>query len=101
MTSSDAAVQERLTGLVARGFQFIHPTGPDGALEEVIGVRIHDDMIDVVRLLAEDRVAATRMRHDEENILAPKAVLWQSTGHVIPVLDDVLALHDRHVRAPV
>lgn len=85
----------KLGNLVDRGFQFVHPTGPDGAVEAVIGVRMHEDVIDVVHLRGSDDVTAARMSADEADILTPDAVLWQSSGDAAAVLDEVLALPDR------
>lgn len=91
-------IQERLRRLVARGFQFIHPTGPEGTLEAVVGVRVHDNVIDVLQLHAENDVRAARMSPNEANVLAPKAAFWQSVGHVATVLDELRALPDRRGR---
>lgn len=89
-----SAIQERLRRLIARGFQFIHPTGPEGTLEAVVGVRVHNNVMDVVQLHAENDVSAARMAPDEANLLAPKAVFWRSAGNVATVLDELLALPD-------
>lgn len=85
---------DKLTHLIDRGFQFVHPTGPDGTVEAVIGVRLHDGVIDVVRVLASDDVTAVRMSADEADILTPETILWQSTGEASAVLDELLALPD-------
>lgn len=89
-----ADAQAQLRQLVARGFQFTHPTGPDGALEAVVGVRVHDNVVDMVRLHAEDDVAARRVPSDEPDVLEPTVVLWQSAGDVDTVLNELLSLPD-------
>lgn len=84
----------RLRALVERGFRFVHPTDADGELAAVVGVRVHDNVVDVVKLRDEDDVLAMRMPGSEADILSPRRTLWQSTGHVSDVLDEVLALPD-------
>lgn len=84
---------DRLVGLIERGFQFMHPTGSDGRLQAVVGVRVHGNVIDLVQLHAENDVTATRMPVGED-IMAPKTVLWQVHGSVADVLDEVLSLPD-------
>lgn len=86
--------ENRLHALIDRGFQFIHPTDAAGQVIAVVGIRVHDNVVDVVRLNAEDDVLATRMPGTEPDILAPSTVLWQSTGAAPRVLDDLLALPD-------
>lgn len=93
VTSRDAdATEHRLRELIARRFQFVHPTGPDGTLKAVVGVRVLDAIVDVVQMHAEDNVIATRMPASEADILAPSKVIWQSSGDVCAVLDELLAL---------
>lgn len=48
--------------------------------------------VDVVQMHAEDAVFATRVPVSEADVLAPSRVIWQSSGDVCAVLDDVLAL---------
>lgn len=86
------ATERRLLDLVDRGYQFVHPTDSAGAVRAVVGVRVHDTVIDVVKLHAENDVVATRMPAGEVDILAPRKVLWQRAGHVTKVLDELLAL---------
>lgn len=99
-SSSEAATQTddidaRLRELVARGFQFIPPRDADGEVVALIGVRGHDDVIDVVQICSEDDVVATRMPSDEEDVFAPSTVTWQTMGPAADVLADLLALPDR------
>jgi hypothetical protein len=90
-----------LNRLVARGYQFVHPRNAEGEVVAVVGIRVHDNVIDVVRLHAEDDVHATRMPGDERDILAPKKVFWQSSGTARKVLTEVLALPEDHVPGSV
>src|SRR5690606_5150569 len=78
MTSSaeEPEYSTQLRQLVARGFRFVHPTDASGQLAAVVGVRVHDGVIDVVRLEAEDDVSAMRIPADEDDVMAPRRVLW-------------------------
>ena len=87
-------IESGLQELVARGYQFVHPADDRGEVLAVVGVRVHDDVVDVVRLNAEDDVEATRMPGTEENILEPERWLWRRRGHGTQVLSEVLALPD-------
>ncbi|MBA0127515.1 hypothetical protein H0B56_18375 [Haloechinothrix sp. YIM 98757] len=89
-------MEERLHELISRGYQFVHPTDAEGAVVAVVGVRVHDDVVDVVKLHAENDVHAVRMPGDEADIMAPDTVLWQSTGTVHEVLDKLIALPDEY-----
>jgi hypothetical protein len=95
MTSHEpASAAEQLRELVARGFQFVHPCDSDGEVLAVVGIRAHDNVIDVVRLMSEDEVVAARMPGDEQDVLQPSRVTWQSTGEVHSVLTELLELPD-------
>ena len=84
----------RLRELINRGYRFIHPASPDGAVIAIIGIRAHDNVIDVIVLNSEDDVRATRMPDDEDDIYAPRTTLWQTEGDIESVLDELLALPD-------
>lgn len=84
--------EHQLRRLVDRGFRFVHPTDADGELAEVVGVRVHDDVVDVVKLRGENDVLAMRLPSDEVDVLMPQRVLWQSTGYVSAVLAELLSL---------
>ncbi|WP_409462066.1 hypothetical protein [Amycolatopsis sp. GA6-003] len=88
-------LEEGLQQLIARGYQFVHPTDGSGEVQAVVGVRVHDNVVDVVRLNAEDDVEATRLPGSEHNIFAPTATLWRSRGEANQVLGEVLALPER------
>jgi hypothetical protein len=84
----------RLQGLIKRGFRFAHPHDSQGALVAIVGIRVHDGVIDIVQLYSEDDADAARIPGDEPDVLFPRNVLWRSTGAALAVLDDVLALAD-------
>jgi hypothetical protein len=95
-TQADSGtLEDRLQSLMTRGFQFVHPRGADGALVAVVGVRAHDDVIDVVRLNAEDDAEAMRIPGDEPDVLAPSTRLWSRSGDTFTVLDQLLGLPER------
>ncbi len=97
-TSADTDV--RLRELIARGFQFIHAHDEHGELVSVVGVRAHHNVIDVVQLRGEDDVVAARMPGDEQDVLAPSRVAWQTVGEASSVLDDLLGLPDELALRP-
>lgn len=104
MTSSRDAVkavetEQALRKLIDRGYRFVHPRDACGDVLAVVGVRAHGSVVDVVRLEAEDDVIATRLPADEPDILAPRTLLWRSSGEVQTVIDDLLALGD-HEHVP-
>ncbi|MDV6011218.1 hypothetical protein [Haloechinothrix sp. LS1_15] len=92
-----ADIDSALQQLIERGFQFVHPTDANGVLLAVVGVRVHDNVVDVVTLRAENDVQAERVPGDESDILAPTTVLWQVTGTAQHVLDELLALPDDRI----
>lgn len=87
-------IESGLQELINRGYQFVHPTDETGEVLAVVGVRVHDNVVDVVRLNAEDDVTATRMPGTEENIFEPEKWLWRSRGEAAVVLTELLALPD-------
>ncbi|MFF0146500.1 hypothetical protein ATK36_3694 [Amycolatopsis sulphurea] len=91
---SSADVESGLQELIARGYRFVHPTDERGEVQAVVGVRAHDNVVDVVRLRAEDDAEATRLPGGEKNIFAPATCLWRSRGPAPEVLGEVLALPD-------
>ncbi|MDT8910712.1 hypothetical protein [Amycolatopsis sp. PS_44_ISF1] len=99
---SEPALLDLETGLqelIARGYQFVHPADERGEVLAVVGVRVHDDVVDVVRLNGEDDVVALRVPGTEENILDPETWLWRSEGAATEVLVEVLALPDESAAA--
>ncbi|PKV93310.1 hypothetical protein ATK30_4152 [Amycolatopsis echigonensis] len=102
MSSAEAAVvgsafdiERGLQQLIARGYRFVHQTDGSGEMQAVVGVRVHDNVVDVVRLNAEDDVEAARLPGNEQNIFAPTSTLWRSRGEASQVLGEVLALPER------
>jgi len=87
-------IETGLAELIARGYQFVHPADENGQVLAVVGVRVHDDVVDVVRLNAEDDVEATRMPGSEDNIFEPERWLWRRQGDGVSVLTEILALPD-------
>ncbi|MGW7530783.1 hypothetical protein [Amycolatopsis sp. NPDC054798] len=95
VVDSVSDIEQGLQELIARGYQFVHPTDGSGEVQAVVGVRVHDNVVDVVRLNAEDDAEATRLPGSEQNIFAPTATLWRSRGEAGRVLGEVLALPER------
>ncbi|GAA4539020.1 hypothetical protein [Amycolatopsis samaneae] len=87
-------IESGLQELISRGYQFVHQSDERGEVSAVVGVRVHDQVVDVVRLNSEDDVEATRMPGGEENIFEPERWLWRSRGEGARVLTEVLALPD-------
>jgi hypothetical protein len=99
ITSLDGVITDLDTGLrqlIASGYQFVHPRDARGEVVEIVGIRVHDHVVDVVRLNAEDDAIAMRMPGDEADILSPRRVHWQLAGPVVEVLTRVLALPEDH-----
>lgn len=100
MTSSrDATARAtvRLNALMLRGFQFLYPRDHKGELAAVVGVRAHDNVIDIVRLHDENDAVATRMPADEVNVLVPTRYSWQRTGPACRVIEELLELPDDRI----
>jgi hypothetical protein len=83
-----------LVALVGRGFRFAHHRDAAGDLVAIQGVRVHDNVVDVVVLRGEDEAKAVRMPGDEPDILAPATTLWRTTGPAPTVLATLLNLPD-------
>src|SRR6266540_2614362 len=94
--SAGGSTEDRILELRARGFTFIDPRDEGGEVVAVVGVRAHDNVIDVVRLHSEDEAIAFRMPNDDD-ILAPTRVFWRHEGSVCEVLGELLALPDDRV----
>lgn len=85
-----------LEGLMARGFQFVHPKDENGQVLAVRGFLAHDGVIDVVHLYAEDDAFAFRVPNDERDLISPKNTMWCSRGPARDVLEELLTLPRRH-----
>ena len=94
---SAVSTEDQLRALRARGFRFVNPRDEHGEIVAVVGVRAHDNVLDVVRLNAEDDVVASRLPDDAGDILAPTTVLWRQAGSAGDVLGGLLALPDDRV----
>ncbi|PPK62389.1 uncharacterized protein DUF397 [Actinokineospora auranticolor] len=96
ITTPDAAhaAEAYLRKLVSRGFEFLHPRDPSGEIAAVVGVRAHHNVIDVVRLHAEDEVIATRLPADADDVLNPSSWLWRREGWAAEVLRQMIDLPD-------
>ena len=90
------SVDAQLRALVDRGFRFVDPRDEQGEVVAVVGVRAHDGVIDVVEILGEDEVVATRMPPDQD-VLDPRRVYWREQGPASAVLARLLLLADGHV----
>ena len=88
-----ASTETQLRALRARGFTFIDPRDWNGDVVAVVGVRAHDNVIDIVRLHGEHDVVASRVPSDED-VLSPRRILWQRKGSARDVLAGLLALPD-------
>ncbi|WP_245614476.1 DUF397 domain-containing protein [Actinokineospora inagensis] len=98
ITTPDAshAAEAYLRKLVSRGFEFLHPRDASGEIAAVVGVRAHHNVIDVVRLHAEDEVIASRLPGDTDDVLNPNPdeVLWRREGWAVEVLRQMIDLPD-------
>ncbi|MBB5156628.1 hypothetical protein [Saccharopolyspora phatthalungensis] len=91
---------KRLRQLVARGFRLMPPVrDKDGELMALIYVRPHGDIIDIVELRGEDDVRAARVPRDDRIRDDRASTHWRTAGSVCEVLDQVLALPERLIRA--
>jgi hypothetical protein len=87
-------ITDRLEALINRGFQFTHPHDSSGALVAIVGIRVHNGVIDIVQLYSEDDADAARVPGDEPDVLFPRTVLWRDSGSALNALDGMLALED-------
>lgn len=90
------SVDAQLRALVRRGFQFVDPRDDNGDVLAVVGVRAHDDVIDVIELHGEDNAVATRMPPGQ-NVLAPRQIYWREQGPASVVMAKLLFLADDQV----
>ena len=88
-----ASVDAQLRALVGRGFRFVDPRDEHGDVVAVVGVRAHDNVVDVIEIHGEDDAIATRMPPDQD-VLAPRRVYWREQGPASVVLAKMLFLAD-------
>lgn len=91
-----ANTDSMLRALVARGFRFVDPRDENGEVVAVVGVRAHDEVIDVLQLHGEDEAIATRIPGDQD-VFQPTRVFWREEGDAGQVLARLLALPDDRV----
>jgi hypothetical protein len=90
---SAGSTEAQLLELRARGFRFIDPRDEGGEVVAVVGVRAHDNVLDVVRLHSEDHAIAMRLPGGED-ILRPTRIFWCQEGPANEVMSSLLALPD-------
>lgn len=90
-------ITEKLRALMAKGYRFAHPRGADGQVVAVTGFRAHHDVVDVVQLYGERDADAVRMAGSEQDIMAPRQILWRTSGTPDTVIADLLELAEPEV----
>jgi len=73
-------------------FEFATDQAADGSIEALVGVRVHDGVIDIFELYGEDEATATRLPDSEPNIMLARTVLWHTRGTAYEVIDELLSL---------
>lgn len=89
-----ADIDQRLLRMRALGFKFAAGRDNTGAIADLVAVRVHHGVIDIVELYGEDDVLATRIPGDEPDIARPRTVLWRMSGSAVDVLDGLLDVPD-------
>jgi hypothetical protein len=87
-------VAEQLADLTARGFAFSDTRDARGNVVVISGVRLHDNVKDIVQLYGEQDADAVRVPRAEVDIAFPRTVLWRVTGAPSAVLNSLLTLAD-------
>lgn len=82
----------RLQAMRALHFEFATDQADDGSIEALVGVRVHDGVIDIFELYGEDDATATRLPDSEPNIMLARTVLWHTRGTSYEVIDALLGL---------
>ena len=90
------SVDFQLRALVGKGFRFVDPRDEHGDVVAVVGVRAHDNVLDVVELHGEDDAVATRMPPDQD-LLSPRRFHWREQGPASVVMAKLLSLPDRYL----
>ena len=85
-------ISARLQTMRALDFEFATDQAADGSIEALVGVRVHDGVIDIFELYGEDEATATRLPDSEPNIMLARTVLWHTRGTAYEVIDALLAL---------
>lgn len=87
-------ITDGLQALITRDFQFTHPRDANGTLIAVVGIRVHNGVIDIVQIYGEHDADAARIPGEEPDVLFPRTVLWRTTGSAREVVQAALALGD-------
>ena len=87
-------VATQLADLTARGFAFSDTRDARGNVVVISGIRLHDNVKDIVQLFGEQDADAVRVPRTEPDIVFPRTVLWRVTGSPSTVLNSLLALAD-------
>lgn len=90
------SVDFQLRALVGKGFRFVDPRDEHGDVLAVVGVRAHDNVLDVVELRGEDDAVATRMPPDQD-LLSPRRYHWREQGPASVVMAKLLSLPDDYL----
>ncbi|MQA07721.1 MAG: hypothetical protein GEU98_04045 [Pseudonocardiaceae bacterium] len=94
MTTTIDTITDKLRALIGKGYRFVHPRDAAGDVVAIVGVRVHNNVIDLVRVHGEDEAIATRAPADETDVLRPKNALWEYRGAADDVIDTVLSQPD-------
>ena len=92
--ADESHIDERLLSLRARGFTFAANRDEAGNIVNLVAVRVHHDLIDIVELFGEDDVRAMRIPGTESDIMHPRTILWRTSGPAHQTLEDLLRLPD-------
>lgn len=92
--ADESQIDDRLLSLRARGFTFAANRDEAGNIVNLVAVRVHHDLIDIVELYGEDDVRAMRIPGTESDIMHPGTVLWRTSGVAHEVLEALLQLAD-------
>ena len=87
-------ISARLQMMRTLDYEFATDHADDGGIEALVGVRVHQGVIDILELYGEDEATATRLPDTEPNIMLARTVLWHTRGAAYEVIDELLSLPD-------
>lgn len=87
-------ITDSLRALMQQGFQFSHNSDAEGELVSVVGVRVNQDVIDIVQIFGEHDADAVRIPSGEPDIFFPRMTLWRCSGRPEKVIEELLTLTD-------
>ena len=93
-------ISARLQAMRALHYEFATDQAADGSIEALVGVCVHDGVIDIFELYGEDEATATRLPDSEPNIMQARTVLWHTRGTAYEVIDALLALPAPEQQSP-